>query len=89
MSVYRKMILMWCIVFGLALIIMATARFVSNLFPALGLLLPFYIKHTLDKLKCPKCEMPVTYQGEFLGKSYFGGFLNRKCKNCGWNLDKT
>ena len=63
------------------------AKFVSNLIPIMGLLIPFYIKCTLDKLKCPKCEMPVTYQGKILGESYFGGFLNRHCKNCGWDLD--
>ena len=87
MSVYRKVLLMWCVVLLLVLILMLGAKFVSNLIPIMGLLIPFYIKCTLDKLKCPKCEMPVTYQGKILGESYFGGFLNRHCKNCGWDLD--
>ena len=80
---------MWCIVLLFTLMIMVTAKLVSNLIPIMGLLLPFYIKRTLDKLKCPKCEMPVTYQGKFWGECYFGGFLNRKCKNCGWDLDRN
>ena len=87
MSVYRKVILMWCIVLLFTLMIMVTAKLVSNLIPIMGLLLPFYIKRTLNKLKCPKCEMPVTYQGKILGHSYFGGFLNSRCNNCGWDLD--
>lgn len=87
MSVYRKVILMWCIVLLFTLMIMVTAKLVSSLIPIMGILIPFYIKHTLNKLKCPKCEMPVSYQGKILGQSYFGGFLNRRCNNCGWDLD--
>ena len=72
MSIYRKVMLMWCVVLLLVLILMLGAKFVSNLIPIMGLLIPFYIKCTLDKLKCPKCEMPVTYQGKILGESYLG-----------------
>lgn len=87
MSIYRKVLLMWCVVFLLVLILLIGAEFVSTLIPVLGLLIPFYIKHTLDKLKCPSCGMPVTYQGKILGENYFGGFLNRHCQNCDWDLD--
>lgn len=87
MSIYRKVLLMWCVVFLLVLILLLGAEFVSTLSPVMGLLIPFYIKNTLGKLKCPHCEVSVTYQGKILGESYFGGFLNRHCKNCGWDLD--
>lgn len=80
---------MWCAVFILLSIIMLEAKYISNVISIMGLSLPFIIKGTLDKMKCPKCGMPVTYQGNILGKSYFGGFLNRRCKHCGWDLDKN
>jgi hypothetical protein len=88
MSIYRKIILMWCVIFSLVLIIMLGAKYLSSIIPVMGLSLPFVIKWVLDKMKCPKCGMPVTYQGKILGENYFGGFLNRRCKNCGWDLDK-
>jgi len=68
---------------------MLGAKYISSIIPIMGLSLPFIIKRTLDKIKCPKCGMPVTYQGKILGESYFGGFSNRKCKNCGWDLNKN
>jgi ribosomal protein S27AE len=89
MSIYRKIILMWVVILLLVLIIILGAKYISSIIPIMGFSLPFIIKRTLDKMKCPKCGMPVTYQGEIFGESYFGGFLNRKCKNCGWDLNKN
>ncbi|MGH9439289.1 MAG: hypothetical protein ACRD22_15690 [Terriglobia bacterium] len=41
----------------------------------------------IDRIVCPKCGTPVSYQGSLAGKRLRGGFIHKKCKKCGSNLD--
>lgn len=87
MSVYKKLLIVWLAVFWLVCLIGLAAYWLSSLFALAGLLLPLMIKRYLDRLTCPHCNMPVTYQGEIVGVAYYGGFLNRVCRKCGGRLD--
>lgn len=42
----------------------------------------------LNKTTCPNCGTPVTYQGSILGFRIRGGFIRRRCQQCGWDLRK-
>ena len=48
----------------------------------------FVAKYLLDKVKCPSCEMPVSYQGKMLGIPFYAGVCRRKCANCGYDLSQ-
>lgn len=43
----------------------------------------------LEKITCPKCGTPVTYQGSIFGKRIRGGFIRRFCQECGWDLNQN
>ena len=49
----------------------------------------FVIPFVLKRITCPNCGTPVTYQGTFAGMRVQGGFIRRKCQQCGWDLDKN
>ena len=40
-------------------------------------------------IDCPKCGVPLTYQGTFLGIRINGGFPHKFCRECGCDLSKA
>lgn len=71
------------------LTILALGLYVSNWFIVPFLALVFVGRFALRGIDCPKCGTPVTYQGTFFGVRIQGGFIHRKCQQCGWDLDKN
>jgi hypothetical protein len=89
MTAYQRNVRAWVIIMSVALSIGLLALYVSNWF-----ILPFFgwtliVPHLLLKgIDCPKCGTPVTYQGTFFDFRIKGGFIRRKCQQCGWDLRK-
>lgn len=89
MTAYKKICFAWALImllefsFGLGILL------VSNWFmvPFFGML--FCAKLVLVPIVCPRCDTSVTYQGTYLGKRICGGFIRRKCQECGWDLNKN
>lgn len=38
------------------------------------------------RIRCPRCEVPIVYAGQFLGFSFYSGFKKSNCSNCGADL---
>jgi ribosomal protein S27AE len=63
--------------------------YVSNWFLLPFFALIFSAQFLLKRIVCPNCGTPVTYQGTFAGFRVQGGFIRKKCQQCGWDLDKN
>jgi hypothetical protein len=48
----------------------------------------FVATFLMFRVKCPNCGTSVVYQGKFLGLPIFAGFVNQKCKVCGYDFKK-
>jgi ribosomal protein S27E len=88
MTAYKKNVLAWVCIMVLALSMVSGAMNISKWF-----LLPFFViiftaQFFLERIKCPNCGTPVTYQGTFAGIRIRGGFIRKKCQKCGWDLRK-
>lgn len=88
MSTLRKNILAWLGIMVFGVLFIALALYVSIWFAIPFLAIVAGSNLVLQKIVCPNCGMPVTYQGESRGVGIFGGFIRRKCQNCGWDLGK-
>lgn len=89
MTAYKKNLLAWLCIMVSALSMGLASMYVSNWF-----LIPFFgiiytCRFYLQRISCPNCGTPVTYQGTFGGFRIQGGFIRRKCQQCGWDLDKN
>ena len=89
MTAYKKLILLWAIVmfnfsFWGLLGLYFSAWFVI---PAFGS--AFVANYYFKDIICPKCNTPVSYQGSIMGNPIHGGFINKKCMQCGWDLNKN
>ena len=88
MTAYKKNLLAWSCIMGAELLIIVAILYVSSWF-----LVPFFIiiynaRYVLYRITCPNCGTPVTYQGTIAGFRIQGGFIHKKCQECGWDLDK-
>ncbi len=72
---------------GLALI--AAALELSHWFFVPFVVFIYVPQFFLERIVCPKCGTPVTYQGTILGKRIRGGFIRRHCQECGWDLNRS
>jgi hypothetical protein len=66
---------------------------VGALYLSSWLLVPFVIgvltaPLLMNRIVCPNCATPVTYQGDVAGFRIKGGFVHRTCRQCGWDLDQ-
>ena len=89
MTAYRKNLLAWAIIMLIGLSLIISALYISGWF-----LVPFFLfiyvpQFFLNRITCPNCGTPVTYQGTFSGIRIRGGFVRKKCQECGWDLDKS
>lgn len=87
-SAYQTNVRAWVCFMVIELTLGALALYVSFLF-----VIPFFIlivsgHLVFNKIVCPKCGTPVTYQGGIMGVRITGGFIRKKCQNCGWDLRK-
>jgi len=89
MSTYKKHLGVWVLFVTLGFLFGIGFLYISTWFEIpffLNLLLPTLV---LPRINCQNCGRSVVYQGK-LGKiPLYGGWLNRKCRNCGWDLDKN
>lgn len=74
-------------IIGLSLIL--AMLYVSNF-----LIFPFFILvfssyYIFNRIICPNCGTSVTYQGKLAGFNIKGGFIRKKCQQCGWDLRKN
>lgn len=46
------------------------------------------LRYCISKVKCPNCEMPISYQGRILGIPFYAGICRAKCANCDYDLTK-
>lgn len=87
-TIYQKNLIAWlcimslCFLFGI-LFLYVSIWFMLPFFAVVGGA-PFF----LNKIRCPNCGTPVTYQGTIAGLRIRGGFIRRKCQQCGWDLRK-
>lgn len=87
MTAYRRNLLTWAAIITIELTIGAMGLYLSNWFLVPFFLLVFAIPVALRGIVCPKCKTPVTYQGTFAGRRISGGFVRKRCQQCGWDLE--
>ena len=87
MTAFRQNQLTWACIMVVELTIGMLALYVSTWFAVPFLALVFVIPIALKGIVCPKCGTPVTYQGTFFGVQVSGGFIRKKCQQCGWDLN--
>jgi hypothetical protein len=88
MTAFRKNVFAWACIMGAIFLFGLGALYLSEFF-----LVPFFAlilsaKFVLDRITCLNCGTSVTYQGTFAGVKVSGGFIRRRCQQCGWDLDK-
>jgi hypothetical protein len=86
MTAYRRNQLAWA-----CIMIVAFAFILLSLYLSKWFLLPLFammtsVQFLLNRIVCPKCGTPVTYQGSVAAFRVKGGFIRRKCQQCGWDL---
>ena len=89
MTTYQRNCLTWACIIAVELTIGLAAMYLSNWF-----VIPFFVgiavvPFLLNRITCPKCGTRVTYQGKFFGFRINGGFIRKKCQECGWDLNAT
>jgi len=89
MTAYRRNILTWICIAAVALPVMLAALYVSNWFVLIFFSIVPIGGFFLNKITCPNCGTSVTYQGTLVGFRITGGFIRKKCQECGWDLDKN
>ena len=88
MTAYRKNLLAWIAIMATGLTLGLAGLYVSQWFLVAFILFIYIPQFLLERITCPKCGTPVTYQGTFFGKRIRGGFIRRACQECGWDLDR-
>ncbi len=88
MTIYKRNLLTWVCIMFVELTLGAMGIYLSK-----WCILPFFaglfvVPHVLEKIVCPNCRTPVTYQGTLAAVRIEGGFIRRKCQQCGWDLNK-
>lgn len=89
MTAYKKNLLAWAITMTAGFVLIGAALELSQWFIVPFLALIYVPQFFLEKIVCPKCGTPVTYQGTVLGKPIRGGFIRRLCQECGWDLNRN
>ena len=85
-TAYKKNLIAWfcimflCFLFG-TLFMYVSIWFMLPFFAVVGCAPSF-----LNRILCPNCGTPVTYQGTIAGLRIRGGFIRKKCQQCGWDL---
>jgi hypothetical protein len=87
MTAYRRNRLTWACIVVVELTIGLLTLYLSKWFAVPFLALAFLLPLMLKGIICPKCGTPVTYQGTFFGARVQGGFIRKKCQQCGWDLN--
>ena len=87
MTAYRQNQLAWACIMIVELTIGLLALYLSNWFAVPFLALVFAIPLVVKRIVCPKCGTPVIYQGTLFGFRVQGGFIRKKCQECGWDLN--
>jgi rubredoxin len=88
MTAFRKNVFAWACLMGASFLFGLGALYLSEFFLVPFFALIFSAKFVLDRITCPNCGTSVTYQGTFAGVKVSGGFIRRRCQQCGWDLDK-
>lgn len=89
MSPNGRFTLTWIFIFLVAALLgVAMVKFQSYIFAAAFLSWVFVAGHLLSRVKCPRCNVPLTYDGHFLGIILHSGFHKSRCKACGHDLNK-
>lgn len=91
-TAYRKNLLAWALFLGVGLALIFIAVYISNWFvvPLVGLALGAHL--VFDRIRCPRCNTPLTYEGETRREGPFAtlgipsAFFRKSCANCGWDL---
>jgi len=88
MTAYKKNLLAWALIMAVGVALGLAAVYVTSWF-----LVPFFavvvsVRFVLNRITCPNCGTPVTYQGEFRGIAIWGGFIRRHCQKCGFDLNQ-
>lgn len=89
MTAYKKNLVAWVVIMTVGLSLIWAFVEVSAWFTLPFALFIYVPQFFLEKITCPKCGTPVTYQGTFSGKRIRGGFIRANCQECGWDLDKS
>jgi hypothetical protein len=95
MTAYKQNLLSWACFMILIFSTGSAVLYISKWF-----ILPFFIivftAHIFfDKITCPSCGAPVTYEGGSKREGPFArfgipsAFFRKKCANCGWDLNKN
>jgi len=88
MTAYKKNWLAWVCIMAIGLLLVWAALEVSNWFVLPFALFIYIPQFFLERITCPNCGTPVTYQGTIAGKRIRGGWIRKNCQECGWDLDK-
>jgi hypothetical protein len=88
MNVYQKTMWAWICVAVAAAASGLSAMYVSGWFvlPFFGVV--FGGGFVLRRIECPKCGTAASYDGTLAGRRFYGGFIHRNCRRCGWDLKK-
>jgi hypothetical protein len=89
MSPNGRFTLTWIFIVVIAALLgMAMVKLQSYILAAAFLSWVFVAAHLLSRVKCPRCNVPLTYDGQFLGITLHSGFHKTRCKACGHDLNK-
>lgn len=89
MTVYRVHILTW-----IAILVCGLATGLASLYISQWLIILFFGvilsgQFFLNRIVCPVCGTPITYQGRFMGLSLHAGVIHKNCQHCGCDLDQV
>ena len=89
MTAYKKKLTLWYagIASEITIVVLARCLFEDLIF--LFFVPIFLVSYLATKIKCPNCDMPITYRppGSFVNNRTLSAIYNKKCKYCGENLD--
>lgn len=93
MSTYRKNVIAWIAIISTALFLGLAAMYLSEWFSILFFSVVLSAHVILKKITCPRCGMPLTYEGDNhqgplakLGLPLPSAFFRTHCANCGFDL---
>ena len=89
MTTYRKHLLAWACILAVELAIGTLGLYVWKWFLVPFLALVYAIPLVLERITCPNCGESGVHQGTLIGIPIRGGFIRRKCQQCGWDLNQN
>ena len=89
MTAYKKNLLAWACIMALGFASGLAALYTSNWFVVPFVAIIYSAQFVVERITCPNCGTPVTYQGNIAGFRIRGGFFRKKCQQCGWDLGKN